>query len=247
MNIRTTILAAVTVAALTSTLFAAKAPKEDEPKNEKGKPDTPVLMIGDSMMRILGATMEKEFKKADIQPAVAFSSLGSGLVRPAVFNWTDKINELITNNNPKTVFIALGTNDRQALEAENGVINYGHPDWRPAYTKRIDSVMDQFINAGATRIVWFLLPPMKEAANQEHASLVNEIVTAEAATEERKDYVETFDMGRVLCRRPGIYSQNLMSPTGQALTVRDPDGVHLTREGAKVIAREVLKYYWNKK
>ena len=57
-------------------------------------PDTPVLMVGDSMMRLLGVAMEKQCKKAGIQPAVSFSSLGSGLVRPNVFDWNAKIDEL---------------------------------------------------------------------------------------------------------------------------------------------------------
>ena len=36
------------------------------------------------------------------------------------------------------------------------------------------------------------------------------------------------------------------SPTGQSLTVRDPDGVHLSVDGGKLVAQKVLKEFWDK-
>lgn len=210
-------------------------------------PDTPVLMMGDSMMRLLGSAMEKAFRKADVQPAVAFSSLGSGLVRPAAFDWTAKTAELLETHKPKTVFVSLGTNDRQPIEGEEGgIIYYGKPEWAIAYAKRIGALMDQLLAGGVTRIVWFRLPAMREAVTQVHADLVNEIVEREAAVESRADKVTVFDLGPVLSRRPGVFTQYLMSAQGEALSVRDPDGVHLTNEGGKIVASAVLKAFWKK-
>ena len=211
------------------------------------KPDTPVLMMGDSMMKLLGIQMEKAFKKANIQPAVAFSSLGSGLVRPAAFDWTAKMAELLETHHPKTVFVSLGTNDRQPIEGEaGGIIQYGNPEWEVAYARRIGAVMDQLLEGGVTRIVWFRLPPMKDRVNQAHAELVNTIVEREATTESRKDKVTIYDLAPLLSRRPGTYAEVLFSPEGAPLTVRDPDGVHLTNAGGKIIAANVLKTLWKK-
>ena len=56
--------------------------------------ETPVLMMGDSMMRLLSIAMEKQLKAAGVQPASSFTSLASvwhalmrltGLARPP--NW----------------------------------------------------------------------------------------------------------------------------------------------------------------
>ena len=210
-------------------------------------PDTPVVMMGDSMMRLLGIAMEKGFKKAGVQPAVAFSSLGSGLVRPAAFDWTAKTAELLETHKPKTVFVSLGTNDRQPIEdEEGGIILYGKPEWRVAYAKRIGGLMDQLLDGGVTRVVWFRLPPMKDPVNQAHADLVNEVVLQEASAESRKGKVTIFDLGPVLSRRPGVYTQFLMSAQGEALSVRDPDGIHLTTEGGKIVTAAVLKAMWKK-
>ena len=225
-----------------SSKVAAQASLADIPT-----PDAPVLMIGDSMMRILGGVLEKSFAKADVTPAVAFSSLGSGLVRPSIFDWSQKIDELIKEHGPKTVIVTLGTNDRQPLESLEGeTIVYGKSEWKVGYAQRIGGIMDQLIAGGVTRVIWFLLPDMKEPITQEHAKLVNEVVRAEAAVESRKDYVTLYDLAPVLSRRPGKYTQYLMAANGAALCVRDPDGVHLTREGAKIIAETVIATYWNK-
>ena len=206
---------------------------------------TPVLMVGDSMMRILGANMEKEFRLADIQPAVAFSSLGSGLVRPSVFNWFTRLDDLLKENHPKTVFVALGTNDKQALETEEGVIiNYGEPAWEQAYRVCLARVMDQLIAADVDLVVWFLLPPMRDASVQEHAQLVNRIASELASEDSRKDKFFLYDMASIFSRQPNRYSQYMMSPTGEAIMVRDPDGVHLTVGGAKAVAKACVKNFY---
>lgn len=229
-----------------SGLLAVQAFAADAVEYPKGS--TPVLMVGDSMMRILGANMEKEFRLADIQPAVSFSSLGSGLVRPSVFNWFAKLDELLAENQPKTVFVALGTNDKQALETEEGsIVNYGTPAWEAAYRLCIARVMDRLIEADVDLVVWFLLPPMKDAAVQEHAQLVNRIASELAAEDSRKDKIFLYDMGSIISpRHPEKFSQFMMSPLGEAIAVRDPDGVHLAVGGAKAVAKACVKNFYQK-
>lgn len=233
---------AATVATL-SGVFAAPEQPSAIPQ-----PEAPILMIGDSMMRLLGHEMEKSFKKAGIQPAVSFSSLGSGLVRPSVFDWNAKVDELVAANHPKTVFVAIGTNDRQAIEAEGiGTIRYeSATQWRQAYSKCVGGLMDRLIAGGASRIIWMLLPDMNDTATQEHAQLVNEIIRGEAASGSRGDVVTLLDLAPILSRRPGKFSRYLMSPDGRSLAVRDPDGVHLSVDGAKLVAQAILKRYWGK-
>ncbi len=239
-------LSALSLMAVLAVSPAFAADKGNQKKLDIPEPETPVLAIGDSMMRILGNQIEKQFKAAEITPVAAFSSLGSGLVRPSVFDWTAKIAELVATNQPKTVFVALGTNDRQTMEAVDGsVIAYGTPEWEPEYAKRIGGVMDQLLEGGATRVVWLLLPAMKAPANQEHAELLNAVVTREAQAESRKDKVSLLDLGKLLSRNPKKYSAGVMDPaTGEFITVRDPDGVHLTADGAKLVTRSMIRIYW---
>ena len=246
---KTTLTAAMSAIIIAGSTFAAPAQQDKDKEKEKiPTPETPVLMIGDSMMKLLGHEMEKAFKTADVQPAVAFSSLGSGLVRPSAFDWPGKINELLATNAPHTVFVCLGTNDRQPIELPGGgIVRYENTEeWRATYSQIIGGLMDQLIEGKVKRIFWMLLPDMREPVNQEHAQLVNAVITEQAADEKRKDIVYLYDLASALSRRPGKFTQYMMSPTGQSLTVRDPDGVHLSVDGSKMVAQKVLKEFWNK-
>ena len=207
----------------------------------------PVLMIGDSMMRLLGIAMEKELAAAGVTPATSFSSLGSGLARLDAFDWFAKVDELMKAHKPKTVVVSLGANDRQTLKDSTGrVVPFGQPEWEREYALRLGRIMDELIKGGATRVVWLLLPDMKEPAQQEYAQSLNALFKRLAAEESRKDKVVLFNMGPLLTRRPGTFSLYVMAPNGAALTVRDADGIHLTNVGAKRVAQSLVQTYWKK-
>ena len=233
--------AAVLMAAITTTGAEKDTPKIGEPV----KLDTPVIFIGDSMMKMLGKGMEKAFTAKKVIPAESFSSLGSGLARPSVFNWPEKAKELCERVKPKTAFISLGTNDRQNLESRTGrMAVVGTDEWRVEYKCRIEELLDVLYACGITHAVWMLTPPMKTDTNDQHAQLVAGIVAEVAGNEKYHGRFHRYDMGKVLTIRPGRYTQTIISKTGAAVTVRDPDGIHLTFPGAKIVAEDVLRTYW---
>ena len=104
--------------------------------------------------------------------------------------------------------------------------------------------MDVILENGAKRVIWLELPDMKEHLHQNYAELVNAIYAEQAALEPRKGKVVLFSMRRHLSKTPGTYASYLMSPQGQALQVRDPDGVHLSQEGAKIMAQALVRTFW---
>ena len=235
------IVAAVLMAAITATGAETDVPKIGEPV----KLDTPVVFIGDSMMKMLGKGMEKAFKAKDVTPAESFSSLGSGLARPSVFNWPAKAKELCERVKPKTAFISLGTNDRQNLESRTGsMAAVGTDEWRVEYKCRIEELLDALYTSGVTHAVWMLTPPMKSDGNEQHAQLVAGIVAEIAGDKKYLGRFHRYDMGKVLTIRPGRYTQTIISKTGAAVSVRDTDGIHLSFQGAKIVAEDVLKTYW---
>jgi len=202
----------------------------------------PVLMVGDSMMRLLSVALEKEFRKQGIE-AASFASLGSGLVRLDAFDWYAKISGLMDTHKPGTVIVVLGTNDDQPLLDEKGqTVNKGTDAWDLEYSKRLGKIMDTFLEHGALRVIWLLQPDMKQAAHQRYADRLNALITAEAGT---RPAVLLFDSRAVLCRRPGApYSATLVGKDGQMIQVRDSDGVHLSRDGAERLAVAVVAAHW---
>ena len=215
------------------------------PRVSNSAEGTPVLMIGDSMMRLLGLAMEKELKTAGIQPADSFSSLASGLARMDAFDWFAKVDALMKEHKPATVIVTLGANDRQSLKDTSGrVVPFGSPEWEKEYALRVGRIMDELLKGGATRVVWLLLPDMREPVQQEYAQFVNGIFAQQKAVEARKDKVVLFDMAPLLSRKPGMFSLYVMAPNGSVLTVRDTDGIHLTNPGAQRVAQSLVKTYW---
>ena len=207
--------------------------------------EPPVLMIGDSMMRLLGIALEKELKSAGVQPAVSFSSLASGLARMDAFDWFAKVDELMSEHKPATVVVTLGANDRQALMDSTGrVVQFGTPDWEKEYALRVGRIMDDLLKGGAKRVIWLLLPDMRDGAQQEYAKSVNELFAREIAAETRKDKIVAYEMAPLLSRRSGKFSLYMMAPNGAALTVRDADGVHMTNPGAKLVAQAIVKKFF---
>ena len=238
---RKLVAAAVLMAAIAATAAETGAQKIGEPV----KLDTPVVFIGDSMMKMLGKGMEKAFKAKGVTPAESFSSLGSGLARPSLFNWPEKAKELCERVKPKTAFVSLGTNDRQNLETRSGSMAVvGTDGWRVEYKSRIEELLDVLYANGVTHVVWMITPPMKADTNDQHAQLVAGIVADIAGDKKYRDRLHRYDMGKVLTIRPGRYTQTIISKMGAAVTVRDPDGIHLTFPGAKIVAEDVLRTYW---
>ena len=98
--------------------------------------------------------------------------------------------------------------------------------------------------SGVTHAVWMLTPPMKSDVNDQHAQFVAGIVAEVAGGEKYRGRFHRYDMGKVLTIRPGRYTQTIISKTGAAVSVRDTDGIHLSFQGAKIVAEDVLRTYW---
>lgn len=231
------------LAAAFAALAASLAAMPDETASAfTGRANPFVLLIGDSMMGVLGRVMEKALMETNAVSAVTCTSFGTGLTRPGIFDWGMKIDALTATARPEMAVVFFGADDRQLVEAAEGVVAYDRAnDWRAAYAEHVGRTMDRLEARDVRRIVWLLLPDMRELPWQEHARLVNEIVADEAAT--RTNTVSLFDLGPILSRRPGTYTRYVMTGDGSALTVRDADGIHLSVDGARLVASALIKAF----
>lgn len=206
---------------------------------------SPVLMIGDSMMRLPGHAMERELSRLPGIQATSFSGIGTGLARLDAFDWLGKIDELCAELRPKVAVVALGANDRQPmlLPDNRSLAQPGSPEWDAEYGHRIGQAMDRLAAGGCERIIWLQLPPMRDAVVQAHAGRINELVATAGAQRPR---VVVHDFSPLVAdRRTGGYTERVMDPmTAAAIRVRDPDGIHLTPDGARMLATALIQEYW---
>jgi uncharacterized protein len=206
---------------------------------------SPVLMIGDSMMRLPGPAMERELSRLPGVQAATFSGIGTGLARLDAFDWLAKIDELCAEHQPKVAVVALGANDRQPmlLSAGGGLVHPGTPEWDVEYARRVGQAMDRLAAGGCEQIIWLQLPPMRDAVVDAFARRINDLV-AEAARSHPAVVVHDFT-ALVADRRTGGYTERIMDPmTAAATRVRDPDGIHLTPDGSRMLATALVREYW---
>ena len=207
---------------------------------------SPVLMIGDSMMRLPGPSMERELAKhpAGIQ-ASTFAGIGTGLARLDAFDWLAKIDELCAERKPKVAVVALGANDRQPMLLTGGsaVVQPGTSEWDVEYASRIGQAMDRLQAGGCERIIWLLLPPMRDPVADAFAQRINEMAVAAAAT---RPAVTPHNFSKMFAdRRTGGYAERVMDPkTAESIPVRERDGIHLSPEGARMLSMALVKEYW---
>jgi len=212
-----------------------------------GEPDvkSPVLMIGDSMMRLPGLAMERELSRLPNMEATSFSGIGTGLARLDAFDWLGKIDELCAEHRPRVAVVALGANDRQPMQLQgaHSVVQPATDEWDAEYGRRIGQAMDRLAAGGCERIIWLLLPPMRDPVIDAFARRVNEQVVEAAAS---RPQVVTHDFSSLVAdRRTGGYTDRTMDPrTAASIRVRDPDGIHLTPDAARMLATSLIQEYW---
>lgn len=200
----------------------------------------PVIMIGDSMMKMPGQQLERMFSQRGI-PSSTFSNIGTGLARLEAFDWMAKLDELLAGK-PKVAIVAIGANDKQPMQTLSGALKPGTPEWSAEYAKRVGAFMDKLIAGGCEHVIWWRLPPMKNADVDAFVREVNVVVNNEAKS---RPQVIPYSFAKLVTARNGKYTEVIMDrETNRSIRVRDIDGIHLTADGSRIVARDLLDQYW---
>lgn len=227
------------LAALAAAFCVMPAIAESLPEDAR----SPVLLVGDSMMKLPGATMERQLKREGFE-ATAYSGIGTGLARLDAFDWLAKMKSLCADVSPMVTVVAIGANDRQPMQLDNGaVVQPGTPEWDDEYARRVGVAMDTLVEGGNRFVIWLLLPPMRDATVDQFSKQLNEVFRSEAAKRPR---VLTHDFSKLIAdRRTGGFTERVMDPgTGAAVQVREVDGIHLSPNGARMLAQALIREYW---
>lgn len=197
-----------------------------------------VLIIGDSMMRVTAHALTLALDKHPEVTTKSQTSLGSGLARLDAYDWMEKIDDLVKDFNPDMSVVWFGTNDRQALKTDMGIVNIADPGWEFEYSRRIGEVMDKLTVTKGAQVIWLELPVMRDADITANVDIVNRLAKVEAG---KRDAVTYYTTRNLLGRKADTYSANIISPQGKMIQLRATDGVHLSRAGADRIAEAVEK------
>jgi hypothetical protein len=198
--------------------------------------DSLVIVPGWSIVRAAGAS-------AVIEPLGGPDGrVGTGLERPDVFNWFEKIRTTMIESKPKAVVLGFGGNDDHSymtgLPANVRIGEFGSPSWTREYRRRVAGIMDTIADGGA-QLIWIGLPITRSPAQTIRYDVINAIVREEALKRaDRVSYVDTYTL---FASQSGGFAEYLEDGSGRRVKMRAGDGVHFERHAGDVIARAVLK------
>ncbi|MGE3074583.1 MAG: DUF459 domain-containing protein [Dehalococcoidia bacterium] len=194
---------------------------------------------GDSMSKVLGESVVRQATDSGLIDATAEPQLESGLTRPDFYDWPGEFNRLSKEDPGFEVFVVMfGANDAQGIVEPDGTIHQesGTPEWNKEYRRRVAGVMD-LLKADNRLVVWVGQPIMRSDALSAKMEILNSIYKEEAAS---RPWVKFLDLWPLFTTPDGTYDAYITDDDGEVKLMRNPDGVHLVREGGDKAARAIL-------
>lgn len=198
-----------------------------------------VVVIGDSLSIPVSKQLEKYFK---IDRKIAFKRLGkvsSGLARPDSFDWHWNLKQLSAFHKPDTVFVMLGTNDTKRMKTiDDQVLTFGGYEWDDEYSHRLQRLVDTVRKYNPASNVYFIgAPIVGHKVLNKQIRHINTVIKGVCTINPGVYYVDTYD---TLSDENGRYIKSMRSSTGEAITLRADDGVHITKHAAALLAERCI-------
>lgn len=218
---------------ITPDYFDPRSIGEDPPKP---RPLDTVLVTGDSLSMPLDAVIAQRLADEDVK-VIRDPKVGTGISKTDLGDWGSISVHQTTADQPDAIVVFIGANEGFPMPKPGG----GHvsccgADWAAVYAQRVRRMMDTYRQRGEARVYWLTLPMPRDGDRQEVARVVNQAIAV--AAQPFRVHVRLLDMGAVFT--PDGKYRDAIDVDGEDRIVREPDGVHLNEEGAKVAADVVL-------
>lgn len=197
-----------------------------------------VALVGDSMMAVgLSSTLLREAPKYEDLALVKVFKSGSGLARPEVFDWQTEYPAMLGAVRPEVVLVAMGANDGQGFVEDGVTYAFGSAGWTEMYERRVEAFLALLEERGAT-VVWMELPPMKSAVYDARIALINRIDYAVVKSSRQAIWYSTAGLVGDAEGRFKAYGE----VHGTMARLRKQDGIHLSDDGAVLVAAKLLPW-----
>ena len=202
------------------------------------QPPLQVALAGDSMMAVgLSSTI---YNHAGAYPNLSFVKAfksGTGLARPEVFNWQTEYPAMLAQAQPKVILVAIGANDGQGFVDDGTTYPFGTPGWKQIYAQRLQAYL-HMLEAGGAKVVWLELPPMRSASYNNHIEAINCIAYTAVSADPAAVWIST---DKIVGDDSGAF-RDFGVLNGKEVRLRQNDGIHLSNEGASLVADPVLAW-----
>jgi len=193
--------------------------------------------VGDSLAGPLGSALAGRGRASGVVVVTVDFESGTGLVREDFYDWPAYAAQRLPEVAPDVVVSLFGANDGQALRLPAAWLEFGTPEWDREYAGRVGAFMDLLIS-GSARVYWAGVPAMAGPEYNARVQHINALHQEQAAARGQVVYVEGYSL---FLNEAGEYAAQLVDEDGNLVTMRQPDGVHLTAAGADRLALAVLR------
>ncbi len=203
-----------------------------------GRPRT-VALVGDSMMAVglSDILLRDAANNSKIKVVRAFKS-GTGLARPDVFNWMTEYPAMIGDEHPDAIIVAIGANDGQGFVENGKTLPFGSDAWVKVYQQRAAAFLDMLTQSGA-HVVWVGLPPMRSGQYNAKIAEVNRIAYTVVSQYPQATW---WNPQPLIGDGAGQYREFGAMPDGKTVRLRATDGIHLSDEGASLLAPALMNW-----
>jgi hypothetical protein len=197
-----------------------------------------VLMIGSSTMGgAFGHFLELGLEAQGLR-ARRKGRVGSSLSRPDSFDWFAEAKDLVRSFRPDGAIVMFAGNDTAAISPLHGkrwIAFHQERLWSEEYRRRVNALVDILAPRGQP-VVWVGAPIMRDPKLASRIQRANRIWSEEMARRPAASFIDTWSE---LTDNRGNYTRTLRVD-GQTLLVRARDGMHLAKEGGRLLATRLL-------
>jgi len=193
-----------------------------------------VLATGDSMIQIVDSFLASRLERRRGVRVISDAHISTGLSKPFLFNWPKYASGQMRRHRPRVTVMFIGANDGYPLRTRSGSVACCGRAWSNQYARVARRVMRTY-RRGAGRVYWLLLPQARGGPFRQVFPAVNAGLRRAARGMKR---VRLVHLNRVFT--PHGRFRSAMRYHGRVVTVRQPDGVHLSVAGASIAATKVI-------
>jgi len=195
-----------------------------------------VLVIGDSIGLSFGDSMANKLGAGGIVATTVDAREGTGLTRPDAFDWGAELRADLVHFRPEVVIAMFGGNDDQDTIVNGRFIPFGSQAWTVIYGSRVAAMADA-VHAVHAHLLWSGIPVVRSAAKSQRLQSVMAVTRAALAGRDGATFVDNV---ATLSDSSGHYTDALTNSSGQAVIVREPDGIHVSPAGADLLADQAI-------
>lgn len=198
-----------------------------------------VALVGDSMMAVgLSDVLLRQTATDQYLRIVKAFRSGTGLARPDVFDWMQEYPAMIGDERPDAVIVAIGANDGQGFVEDGKTLVFGSDAWVKVYQRRTTDFLNLLTQNGA-HVIWVGLPPMKAGAYNDRAAEINRIAYTVVS---QNPLATWWNPQPYIGDETGGFRELETSPDGKTTRIRAADGIHLSDEGAALLAPSLISW-----